>query len=160
MVMSVVGVGYEGRELAEFVEELVANHIDRLVDVRLTPLSRKRGFSKTALCEALSAAGIAYEHRPQLGNPKENRRGFGGTEGELKAARDRFRRLLETPAAVQAVKEIAAAARRETIALLCFEADPRRCHRALVLEAVHEQVKEQIKEQVKASAVAKTDRGR
>ncbi|WTY53947.1 DUF488 domain-containing protein [Micromonospora sp. NBC_01412] len=53
----------------------------------MTPISRKRGFSKSALSQALATQGIVYEHRRELGNPKENRPGFGGTREELESAR-------------------------------------------------------------------------
>ncbi|SEM69999.1 DUF488 domain-containing protein [Nonomuraea pusilla] len=58
-----------------------------LVDVRLTPISRKRGFSKTALATALAAAGIACRHMRALGNPKWNRAGFSGSPAEPGTAR-------------------------------------------------------------------------
>ena len=40
------------------------------MDVRELPLSRKKGFSKSAFCAALSAHGMAYLHAPALGFPK------------------------------------------------------------------------------------------
>jgi hypothetical protein len=55
---------------------------------RTSPISRKRGFGKTALRAALAEVGIAYEHRPELGNPKENRPGFAGSEQEVRAAKE------------------------------------------------------------------------
>src|SRR5258707_759886 len=73
-----VGVGYEGRTVDELVAHLVAVGVSRLIDVRLTPISRKRGLSKTALGAALADVGIEYEHRRELGNPKTNRAGFTG----------------------------------------------------------------------------------
>jgi len=42
--------------------------VKTVVDVRELPLSRKKGFSKSAFCDALSAHGIAYLHA--LGCPK------------------------------------------------------------------------------------------
>lgn len=74
-----LGVGHEGQTIDSFLSELLAMGVSRLVDVRLTPVSRKRGFSKSALAQALAGAGISYEHRRELGNPKVNRAGFGGT---------------------------------------------------------------------------------
>lgn len=57
-----ISVGYEGRELDTFVDDLVAQRVQVLVDVRLNPISRKRGFSKTRLTEALWAAGTGLKH--------------------------------------------------------------------------------------------------
>ncbi|WP_308258057.1 DUF488 domain-containing protein [Pseudonocardia lacus] len=131
--MSLLTVGYEGRSAEEVVDDLVAKDVSLLVDVRLTPISRKPGLSKRGLAERLAAAGIEYLHLRALGNPVDNRDGFrAGTS----AARDRFRELLGRPEAAQAVETVADRARRQRVALLCFEADPARCHRQLVGEAV------------------------
>ncbi|MEV7229621.1 DUF488 domain-containing protein [Polymorphospora sp. NPDC051019] len=135
-----VGVGYEGRDIGEFVAELSANGVSRLVDVRLTPISRKRGFSKTALASALGAAGIAYEHRRELGNPKTNRSGFAGPAEELAQARAVYAEILDRPEGRAALDAVAAAGQRELVALLCFEADQQHCHRDVVLRAVRDRV--------------------
>ncbi|MGW4830252.1 DUF488 domain-containing protein [Amycolatopsis japonica] len=131
-----IGVGYEGQELTEFVDGLVNRGVSRLVDVRLTPISRKRGFSKTALRMALAEVGIDYEHRRELGNLKENRPGFAGDEGELKQAKERYAELLENVEAQASLNELASLAAEGLIAVLCFEADQRRCHRDVVLAEI------------------------
>jgi uncharacterized protein (DUF488 family) len=128
-----MGVGYEGWDIDGFVSDLLTMGVSLLVDVRLTPISRKRGFSKTALSGALSSAGIAYEHRRELGNPKPNRAGFSGSDHELGAARATFAAQLRQPEARLALEALVDAASSERIALLCFEADQRRCHRDVVL---------------------------
>src|SRR4051794_3283563 len=66
-------VGYEGRDAGELCEQLRRSSVDVLVDVRELPLSRRRGFSKSALRERLEAAGIVYAHDRRLGNPKTYR---------------------------------------------------------------------------------------
>jgi len=132
----IVGIGYEGQVINEFTAELVRQGIDRVVDVRLTPISRKPGFSKTRLGLALASAGIAYEHRPELGNPKDNRAGFGGSATDRQQAREHFASLLERSAASTALEELAEAATEARIAVLCFEADQSRCHRDVVLAEV------------------------
>ena len=53
-----------------FIARLQDAQVKTVVDVRELPLSRKKGFSKTAFCAALSAHGIAYLHVPALGCPK------------------------------------------------------------------------------------------
>ena len=133
MRAEVAGVGYEGQTIEAFVSALERQGVQRLVDVRLTPLSRKRGFSKSALIQALASAGIAYEHRRELGNPKHNRAGFAGSDADRSQARAVFAELLRRPEAVEAIDAVAAAAAREQVVVLCFEADQHRCHRDLVL---------------------------
>ncbi|MEV4377740.1 DUF488 domain-containing protein [Streptosporangium sp. NPDC049644] len=132
------GVGYEGCDLDEFIRRLHREDATLLVDVRLNPISRKRGFSKTALAGALADAGIAYEHMRELGNPKWNRAGFGGGPAELGAARDVYAGQLVNADASECLDRIVKAARRQAVAVMCFEADEHRCHRDLVLEAVRE----------------------
>lgn len=111
-----------------------------VVDVRLNPISRKRGFSKTALSNALLAAGLEYVHLRGLGNPKDNRAGFAETSTPVgRAARQRFTsEVLSTKAAQDALEEIEALQARGTVLLLCFEASERCCHRSVVLDALRE----------------------
>jgi uncharacterized protein (DUF488 family) len=135
----VTGAGYEGREIGAFVSELADRGVTRLVDVRLTPISRKPGFSKTALRAALADAGIAYEHRRELGNPKDNRPGFAGTEHELSDAKRTYAERLATPEAQAALAQLRDYAEQEHVALLCFEADEHRCHRDVVLRELADQ---------------------
>lgn len=66
-------IGYEGYSAEEWLESLVENHVEIVVDVRAVPLSRKRGFSKTRLAEMLRTKGISYVHLEALGNPKPYR---------------------------------------------------------------------------------------
>ncbi|GAA0992940.1 hypothetical protein GCM10009555_082790 [Acrocarpospora macrocephala] len=134
------GVGYEGLGLDEFIRRLQLSGVTLLVDVRLNPISRKRGFSKTALAGALGEAGIAYEHLRELGNPKWNRAGFGGSAGELANARETYAEGLRSPSASECLDRIAAAARLRSVALMCFEADEQRCHRDVVLNAVRDRL--------------------
>ena len=109
-----------------------------VVDVRLTPISRKRGFSKTALATALAASGIDYLHVRALGNPRDNRAGFAETSTEAgRDARGRFvDEVLSTPAAHEALSAIEELQVRGPVLLLCFESAERCCHRSLVLDAL------------------------
>ena len=72
----VATVGYERRTVDELITALTEAAVEVLVDVRLTPLSRKPGLSKKRLAVLLQAAGIDYLHLPHLGNPRDNRDAF------------------------------------------------------------------------------------
>jgi len=48
-------IGYEGRQPDELIAMLRAHRVDRLIDVRERPSSRRKGFSKSALRDALAA---------------------------------------------------------------------------------------------------------
>ncbi|MFF6948729.1 DUF488 family protein [Streptomyces iakyrus] len=126
--------GYEGRDIDSFVASLLDSRIDVVADVRLTPISRKKGFSKTRLGQALAEAGIEYTHLRGLGNPKDNRAPFW--DGRLDVGRARFRGVLRSDEAQSDLDRLAEQARQSRVAVLCFEKDESRCHRQVVLETV------------------------
>jgi uncharacterized protein (DUF488 family) len=132
IVPMVESVGYEGCDIDEFVADLARRDIDVLVDVRLNAVSRRQGFSKTALSNALDAAGIGYRHLRALGNPKENRAAFSGDNVE--AGRAVYRGLLDSPAAVVEMAQLVELAEAGHVAVMCFERDEQHCHRKVVLE--------------------------
>lgn len=135
----VIGIGYEGADLGDFIDGLRKWGVSQLVDVRLNPLSRKKGFSKRALALALAEADISYVHTPELGNPKDNRDGFADTDptssvGAL--ARDRYKATIATEAGDAALRQIASDAHTQLVAVMCFERSELNCHRREVLSAV------------------------
>lgn len=130
--------GYEGRTIESFVGVLLDTHVQAVADVRLTPISRKPGFSKTRLSGFLADAGIEYLHLRRLGNPKENRAPFWN--GRLDEGRAGFRHVLQSTEANEQLNELAELAQRSRVAVLCFEQDEDRCHRQVVLETLQERV--------------------
>lgn len=62
-------IGYEATTMADFIATLHAAGIERVIDVRALPLSRRPGFSKTALAAELRSNGIDYSHLKALGTP-------------------------------------------------------------------------------------------
>jgi uncharacterized protein (DUF488 family) len=123
--MTIYTVGYERRELDEFVALLGAAGIGRVVDVRELPLSRRRGFSKTPLAAVLADADIEYVHLRSAGNPFRHAK--VNVLGLYKAY---LRRSPET------VDEVIAATTGRRTALLCLERDPTMCHRGVLAEAI------------------------
>jgi uncharacterized protein (DUF488 family) len=122
-------IGYEKRSVDDLIWALQTRGVERVVDVRLTPHSRRKGFSKTALGEALSAAGIGYEHRGALGNPVGIRDVY--LSGDYQGGHRLFREHLENGAG-QALDDLAATLDGQVTALLCLERDAYRCHRSVV----------------------------
>jgi uncharacterized protein (DUF488 family) len=109
---------------------------------RLTPIFRKRGFSKRSLAEYLESAGIRYEHLRALGNPKDNCAGFAGDADELRSALARYDTLLADEEATAALDRVTELATRNRVAVLCFEASDHRCHRQAALSRVDDQLRE------------------
>ena len=125
---SLYTIGYEGRSIDEFIDVLLAADVDVLVDVRERALSRKKGFSKRALGEALGTAGIEYRHEPLLGNPKDNRDAFRSGSA---AARERYLSHLNNGSRA-AFDDVIQLATQQAVALMCFEFDHDSCHRSCV----------------------------
>jgi uncharacterized protein (DUF488 family) len=125
-------VGYEGLTLSSFIERLAQNAVTCVVDVRLTPASRRPGFSKARLAAALEEGNIVYVHERDLGNPPENRDAFR-LGSELDAGRQRMRRQLADGGA-SALARVTELARQTRVALLCVERDEPRCHRSVIID--------------------------
>jgi uncharacterized protein (DUF488 family) len=140
----ITGVGYEGKTIEQLVADLTALEVTTLVDVRLNAISRKKGFSKRALAEALEAAGISYQHRPELGNARDNRAGFSEEwrTDVGRAARATYTDSLSKPEAAAAIDRLAELAITEKVALLCFEASELHCHRRETLAAIRSRMDE------------------
>jgi uncharacterized protein (DUF488 family) len=133
-----VSIGYEGRTSEGLLSTLTELNVDTIVDVRLTPLSRKPGLSKTKLAASAEAVGVRYVHLPALGNPKDNRDSF--REGRPQEGFIRFSALLAQPAAVASMDQLEAIARDGRVAVLCFERDHDRCHRQVIVKELTERL--------------------
>jgi uncharacterized protein (DUF488 family) len=129
--MELLTVGYQGRSLPDLLGMLRANGVDRLLDVRERPLSRRKGFSATPLFEALRKADIAYEHGVGLGNPEPIR--VLWKQGELATGRKRYRDFLRSEQ-FERVAAVVELAHEERVCLLCFEGDYEQCHRSVIAE--------------------------
>jgi uncharacterized protein (DUF488 family) len=132
--MTLFTFGYEGLELPAFIGRLRQACVQTVVDVRELPLSRKKGFSKTALSENLAAHGIAYFHVPTLGCPKDVRDAYRIDGDWARYTRGFMKHLSQQDACV---RELAKLARSTTACLVCFEADFSACHRTYVGRAAH-----------------------
>ena len=134
-VVSIFSVGYEGRSIEDFVDTMVRHSIQVVVDVRLNPISRKKGFSKKALSKALNAENIEYRHERALGNPPENRSPF---RNGYQSARDSYKSHLENGAS-EAFSSLVESAFANQVALLCLERDHLSCHRSCITEMLQEE---------------------
>lgn len=132
--MRIFTIGYEASTMTEFLCVLTSAGVKRVIDVRALPLSRRPGFSKTPLKNALAEAGIDYVHLKALGTPPE------GREAARTGQHDELERIyagqLDLPEAIVAGQQMLELAAQKPSALLCFERDPAGCHRSLLLSAV------------------------
>ena len=136
---SVWTIGYEQLRAEELVTELEAAGIQRLIDVRYRPQSRRAGLSKTRLGQRLAEHGIAYEHRRALGTPPDLRWLY--KNGRVAEGEAGFRRHVEETAAAHLdalAGELRAGPRT---ALLCLEADPATCHRRVLTDGLRRRLR-------------------
>jgi hypothetical protein len=127
-------VGYEKyKDNQDFARMLRDAGVERLVDVRELPISRRRGYAKTALGEAMSSVGIEYVHVRALGNPKPFRDLYkSGRAAEGRAHYERY--LLGERR--EALDDLVEMLREKRSALMCVEHDPATCHRTVIVEAL------------------------
>lgn len=131
-------VGYENyRDVGAFARMLAEADIQRLLDVRELPISRRRGFAKTALSEALAAEGIEYVHLRTMGNPKKFRDLY--KTGNVDAGRSGYKDFLlsERQDELRALDPLI---REKPTALMCVEHDQDICHREVIFEALRNEV--------------------
>ena len=132
--MKIFTIGYEGVTQGEVLAALKGAGVARVIDVRARPLSRRPGFSKTPLKNALAEVGIDYVHLKALGTPPEGREAARkGRHVELKRI---YAGQLELPEAIVAGAQMRELAAEKPSALLCFERAPEGCHRSLLLKAI------------------------
>lgn len=128
-------VGYEDLSLRQFIAKMRENDIQTVVDVRLNASSRRPGFSKRALEQALTRVGIGYLHERDLGNPPENREAF--RSGPIEEGRVRMRARLSNGSA-ESLERLIQRAKTERVAVLCVERFDANCHRHVITEMAKE----------------------
>jgi uncharacterized protein (DUF488 family) len=126
-------IGYEATTMAEFIAALKAAGVERLIDVRALPLSRRPGFSKNILAASVGEAGIEYVHLKNLGTPKPGR--DAAKKGDVATLEAVYETQLGLPEAQAEAARMRALAAEKPSALLCYERNPEHCHRTLLLEA-------------------------
>jgi uncharacterized protein (DUF488 family) len=125
-------IGYQQLWPDALVAELTAAGVQRVLDVRLRPQSRRPGMSKTKLALKLAEHGIAYEHRRELGTPLEIRGLFRA--GHVEEAAAAYRAHVEAHFGEELDGLAVEIGRGPRTALLCLEANPAGCHRRVVAE--------------------------
>jgi uncharacterized protein (DUF488 family) len=130
---AVYTVGYEGKSVDSFFDDLLKAGIRAILDVRKNPVSRKYGFAKESLHAIAGKLGIEYHHFPELGIP--------GTERVALHDYDAYQRLFERyerellPRRLDHVYGLVDLLRKSPSALLCVEKDADYCHRGRLARA-------------------------
>lgn len=127
-------VGYERhKDHRVFARRLGDAGVERLVDVRELPISRRKGYAKTALSTAMAEVGIEYVHAKALGNPKPYRDLY--KSGRVEEGRRYYTQYLLVEQR-EALTDLMGLLQEKRSAIMCVEHDARVCHRAVILEAL------------------------
>jgi uncharacterized protein (DUF488 family) len=129
--MTIFTIGYEATTMDAFLAALKEAGVEQVIDVRALPLSRRPGFSKNSLAATLRDAGVGYVHLKALGTPKPGR--DAAKKGDWRTMERVYAGQLELPEAQAEAAKMRALAAEKRSALLCFERDPRHCHRTMLL---------------------------
>jgi uncharacterized protein (DUF488 family) len=131
-------IGYQAHTVDSLIQSLLDNTIQVLIDVRQNPCSRKAGFSKRNLGDALTKAGLAYVHEPSLGTPRRIRDFYRSSADipRMLAAYDKH--LSSNLGPIEALAQEALSRR---VCLMCLERDHNMCHRGIIAQKLCEMTK-------------------
>jgi uncharacterized protein (DUF488 family) len=131
--IATIGFGKKGAE--RFVQLLHGASVTTVIDTRRRPDSPLSGYARQRdLPYILTGARIGYEYRPELAPPDALLDRYRSDKDWAAYERDFERLVLQAPAAKHAMTELIERSRNETVALLCSEPTPDRCHRRLIAE--------------------------
>ena len=134
MTVPLFTIGYEATTVARVLDELLAAGVDRLIDVRAVPQSRKPGFSRRQLEAELAERGIGYTLLRGLGTPAAGRAAV--RRGDVPTMRTIFAEHMASDPAQVDLAHAQAIARERPCCLLCFERDHTHCHRSIVADLI------------------------
>ena len=129
--MTIFTIGYEGTTMEAFLATLKRAGVEQIIDVRALPLSRRPGFSRTSLAATLAENGIGYVHLKALGTPKPGR--DAAKKGDWQTMEAVYAGQLQLPEAQAQAALLRDLVAERPSALLCFEHDPKHCHRTMLL---------------------------
>lgn len=124
----ILTIGYEASTPEDFIATLKMAGVTLLLDVRELPMSRRKGFAKTALTNMLNENGIGYRHEKLLGSPKQIRH-------RLRDDKDLKKFFVDFEEYIDTQEELLASVANSLegkVALMCFERDYKTCHRSVV----------------------------
>lgn len=130
-------IGYERhKDHRLFAQHVKRAGVERLIDVRELPISRRRGYAKSALGDAMAAVGVDYVHLKALGNPKPFRLLY--KSGKLEEGRRRYEEHLALQS--DALASLVPLLQEKRCALMCVEHDPSTCHRAVIVKVLRDEL--------------------
>jgi uncharacterized protein (DUF488 family) len=127
-------IGHSNRSWNEFVFILLKNCITMVIDVRRFPGSgRYPHFNKANMIKLLTDKNIQYVHIEKLGGrrDKTDLANYGNSCWQNKSFQA-YANYMKNQSFKEGIDEILSVAKHNTIAIMCAEALPWRCHRRLI----------------------------
>lgn len=132
---SVFTVGHSNHPIDKFLGILRAHDIERVIDVRRFPVSRKwPHFDAENLAKSLPAAGINYAGMAELGGRRKPLPDSPHSAWRVDAFRG-YADFMDTEEFARSLENALALAREHRATLMCAEALPWRCHRSILADA-------------------------
>lgn len=131
-------IGYElHKDHLAFARHVQAAGVERLIDVRELPISRRHGYAKSALAQAMADVGVEYVHIKALGNPKRFRDLY--KSGHVEDGRRCYEEQLLGERR-DALEDLVPLLREKRCALMCVEHDAATCHRSVIVDALRDEL--------------------
>ena len=130
-------MGFSTRPWEETVQILQAFKIERLIDIRTLPGSRRTPqFNQENLMKELPGAGIEYIHMKTLGGLRKPVKGMSANAAWRNEGFRGFADYMQSEGFQTALHELIERIREKTSVYVCTEAVFWRCHRQLVSDAL------------------------
>jgi uncharacterized protein (DUF488 family) len=133
---TVYTIGHSSRSAEALVALLQAHEVQRVIDVRRYPQSKRfPQFNSGNLAATLAAWKIGYEHEEALGGRRPARSGSDNTAWRDEGFRG-YADYMESREFQRALQGLVERSAFECCAILCAEAAPKQCHRQLIADAL------------------------
>jgi len=134
--VTVLTIGHSTRTIEDFLAMLAAHGVQRLVDVRTIPKSRRvPQFNSDALAASLRQQGIDYLHMKSLGGLRHAKKDSANLAWRNASFRG-YADYMATDEFRSALSRLLDLASEKRTAVMCAEAVPWRCHRSLIGDAL------------------------
>jgi uncharacterized protein (DUF488 family) len=132
----ILTIGHSTRTIEEFTGLLRAHGVQLIVDIRTIPRSRRNPqFNEDSLAASLKDSGMDYVRLKELGGlrrPRNDSQNMGWRNESFRGFAD----YMQTQDFEAGINELIRLAQDRTVAIMCAEALPWRCHRSLVADAL------------------------
>lgn len=127
-------IGYQGKTIDEYLNQIIKENINLIIDVRRNPVSMKYGFSKKFLIKTLPESNVQYIHMPELGIEIERRKNLHSLTDYKKLFVGYEKEILNKPVLIENIIKLYQIKKR--IGLTCFEKDHTHCHRSIISKII------------------------